>query len=138
MQKACESCGRSYEAKRAASKFCSDRCRKRKQRAPLSVVKDETPAAEPVEDYSEGPLVTATRRQVEAAGREDTALGLAAILAAKRLEKAGVAETGAGFKALVDTHRAALAEAIKDGKGAADPLDQIRAAAALKLVGGAS
>jgi hypothetical protein len=160
VRKQCDACDRPFEAKRASARFCSPACRKRNQRAAakanLSVVKEGNATIVSVGDfdklgslkpssagesigYVEGPIEAATRRQVEGAGRLDTALGLAAIVAARRVDLVGPIESGAGFRALIEVHRSALAEAIKDAATGADPLDQIRAAAALKMIaGGAS
>lgn len=156
MQKQCKSCSRDYAAKRDTSQYCSDRCRKRAQRSPanaptvLAVVdldsmreRGETfrPAGDQGADdatgYGVGMLEAATRRQVEEAGRLDTALGVAAVIAARRLDVIGEGETGSGVKALLDAHRAALAAAVANAAQEDNPLAKIRAAAALKMVAGA-
>lgn len=156
MQKQCSSCGRDYEAKRATSRYCGDRCRKRAQREPdkaptvLRVVdldgmrdRGETlrpgggEAGEASEaGYAPGLLEVATARQVADAGRLDTALGVAAVIAARRLDLLGAGETGSGVKALLDAHRAALAAAVANAAQEDNPLAKIRAAAALKMVAG--
>ena len=152
MQTNCDACGDPFEAKRAAAKYCGDRCRKRAQRQPKGKPKGATVVAlvptepfetenpqAPAEGPAEGPTTAATRRQLAEAGRLDTALGVAALIAAIQVDELlslRSAETGSGVKALLEAHRTALAEAVKDAKTAEDPLSKIRAAAALKLVQG--
>lgn len=153
MRKRCEApqCGKTFEAKRAAAKFCSPACRKRNSRADkrgatvLSIVDLEKGVdlrldpPEPTEPSSaaEGPLTTATRKQLDAAGRLDTALGIAVLLIAMRLDNPmSMADTGSSYASLHKDFRAALAEALKDARTESDPLDKIRASAALKLVSG--
>ena len=161
MQRNCDACGDSFEAKRATARFCSPKCRKRNARRPdappksatvLSIVdlergtvefrtRDDDAAPEVPPAQTEGAATAATRKQLEDAGRLDTALGVAALIAARQLDEVALGrlrmgETGSGVKALLEAHRTALAEAVKDAKTAEDPLSKIRAAAALKLVQG--
>lgn len=147
MQIKCAVCGDSFMPKRATAKYCGDRCRKRAQRSPRKDAEASTPALTVVpEPESTGEDVhtamtglpsayEATLKQLTTAGRLDTALGAAALIAAFRLDQAVYsADTGSGVKALIDAHRQALAEATKNAEKADDPVAKIRAAAALKLV----
>jgi hypothetical protein len=156
MQAKCGVCGADFPAKRATARFCSARCRKRNARDPkkgatvLSIADlkpgldlkpqaAETADAAPV-GYRRPAMPSAfdaTLKQLENAGRLDTALGVAALIAAQRLDDSlHSADTGSGVAALIKAHREALAEATKDAETEQDPLDKIRAAAALKLVAG--
>lgn len=150
MRKKCPIDGRQFDATRPSHVFCSARCRKANARRP-DPIKPKTgkvvQLAPPVVEsddgepnvgpsMAEGPLTRRTRLELDEAGRLDTALGVAALIAAIRLDMLGLAETGSGVKALLDAHRAALAEAMKDAKSEDDPLAKIRASAALKLVSG--
>lgn len=110
MQRACDSCGKQYEAKRASSKYCGDTCRKRGGRGHLAAAPD--PAAEPDRPHTplSSTLVDSTRRQLEDTGRLDTwlgqqALAMAAIVAAGRGTPAGLA---AASRELRETMTAAL------------------------------
>lgn len=135
MIKACVQCGQEFEAKRAAAKYCGERCKKRAQRAPAAnVVAIGTAAQAP--RLPDGELTRATHRALDDAERLDTEMGTAALLLARRLDLASLAETGAGVAALMKEYRATLAEALRDVEAEDDELDQIRAAAALKLIAG--
>lgn len=125
MHRSCDFCGVEYEAKRAASRFCSAVCRKRNQRAPRQAA-----VAAPVRLDLPPPggsaLTAATNAELEAAGRAESALGRAALLLAARLD-ASEREPGTALAALIREHRAALAEAVRGAKAAADPVDELRA-----------
>lgn len=128
MRKTCGSCGEPFEAKRAAAKYCGERCRKRAQRHPDRVREPEILAssAEPTSDSAAGELTAATLAELEAAGRTASAAGQAALALARRIDH-GASETGQALAAMVREHRAALAAAVADAMKAADPLDELRA-----------
>lgn len=137
MHKVCVIDGREFEAKRAAAKYCSERCRKRAQRKPgaragAAVVSLVAPSSEPAGD---GDLTAATRRRLTEADREQTEMGAAALMLASRLDRVGAVETGAGVAALMREWRATLAEAVKNAEHD-DALERIRNSAALKLIAG--
>ena len=119
MTKSCGSCGAAFESKRAAGRWCSDRCRKRAQRAPAPAVVLAVPPGE-------GELTEVTRLELQEAGRVDTSLGQAALLLARRLDSTS-ADTGSSLAALVREHRATLAEATRGLKVAGDLLDELKA-----------
>lgn len=133
MRKSCESCGSGFEAKRAAARYCSARCRQRAHRKPAPDAGAEV-AALPAEAATES-LARATRAELEAANRLHTAIGQAALVLARRIDSAG-AETGSSLAALTREHRATLAEALRDVKSAADPLDELRMRRERKLASG--
>jgi hypothetical protein len=111
----CDACGRSYTAKRANSRFCSDTCRKRGQRGQISAAVRESSADEPE-------IVAVTREELEAAGRVRTVLGQSALELARSIPNAGdSAKSG-----LVKELRAVMSAAVAGAKVAADPLDELR------------
>jgi hypothetical protein len=132
-------CPTEFEAKRAAAKYCSERCKKRAQRKPGGVRTAKVvelpaePASEPAPVV--GSVAAATLAELDHAGRLETAVGQAALALARRIDHAG-AETGASLAALARQHLATLAEAVKNAKQAADPLDELRGRRERKLAGG--
>src|ERR1044072_6203140 len=114
MTRACDVCGKSYEAQRASSRYCSSSCRARKAQG--ATVREMRP---PAESASESGVVAATRRELEAAGRLDSALGQAALVLARRVESDR--DTGSAAAALVKEWRATKAEALKGVPGASAP-----------------
>lgn len=135
MRKACLVDGREFEAKRAAAKYCSERCRKQAQRRPKA--SGVVSLAEARADSRDGGLTAATRGELEQAGRLESALGQAALFLATRIDTVGLVDTGAGVSALVKEHRTALEAAVRGADKADDALDAIRGSAALKLIRGA-
>lgn len=121
MQRACDSCGEEYEARRPSSRFCSTRCRVRAQRG--AVQRPPEPIAEPRQATSG--VTGATWAALEAAGRVDTPLGQAAMVLAARVD-AGV-DTGSGLASLARELRATLDAATRGAQAAVDPLDELRA-----------
>lgn len=133
MQRPCDSCGETYEAKRRTSKFCSDRCRVRGSRGALAAVRD-LPLAEPPAGEARA-LVSAVERELVAADRLDSALGQAARALAVRIES-GV-DTGAAVASLTKELRATLAEATKGVAPEESALDRLRRMRAESLSRGA-
>jgi hypothetical protein len=119
MQRACDSCGETYEAQRKASRFCSPRCRQRAQRGQVINLPD--PETEPATD---GPLRSATLDELSAAGRQGTALGVAALLMATRLDSAS--DSAAGIAALTKQWQATLNAAMAGATKRADLLDELK------------
>ncbi len=124
MQRQCESCGRSYAARRASSRFCGDTCGKRSQRAraagiPLRAATLDGHEAAPSE------LERATAHELEAVGRLESVAGQLALELARRV--ASGYESGAAVASLVKELRATMAAALAGVDRAADPLDEIRA-----------
>lgn len=127
MQKRCETCGESFEAKRKTAKFCSDRCRMRAHRRPAET-EQSAPVASPApverEETAES-LTEAARAELLAAGRERTASGRAVLVLARRID-ANASESGSSLAALVREFRAALAGALQGAGEATDPVDELR------------
>lgn len=117
MTRSCDSCGTSYEAKRATSRYCSALCRTRASRAGAA-------KAAPVADGS-GALVAAVARELEAAGRMDCSAGQRALHLAGLLA-APTADSGSSKAALDKQLAAAMTQALDGVKRKADPLDELR------------
>ncbi len=118
----CEACGQGLEGKRPHARFCGPACRKRGSRrsAPPNRGRTEDVAA-PIED---GGLVEALRRELETAGRLDTALGQQALALAVKL--ASPFDTGSAMAAVSRELRAVRGEALRGAEQVADPLDELR------------
>src|SRR4051812_18535412 len=71
MQRQCQRCGRVFTAQRSTAKWCSSNCKMQNHFNPKP-----RPALRPVANH---PLVVVTRKELEAAGCLDSALGLVAI-----------------------------------------------------------
>jgi hypothetical protein len=127
LMRACDVCQAPYEALRRTSKSCSKRCSMRTSRA--GVTAGSWVAREPSADGLA--LVEVARRELEAAGREQTALGQLAVLLAGRL--CGPLETGGGVAALSKELREVMAVAVASAVAGADPLDELRRRREAKL-----
>lgn len=113
----CDSCGNPYQPKSARSRFCSDVCRVRHSRG-------AAPEPKPADD---DPLVNATRRQLDEAGKLDTRLGQQALVLAARMSGS---ETNAGIAGLsreLCTVMTAALGAASAAPGVADAIDELRA-----------
>src|SRR5690242_9235066 len=80
----CQVCSNDFETRSTRAKFCSSTCRSRSHRnggTPDQVV----PLTPPADDDEEPALLVATRRELEAAGVAETALGQQAIELARRM-----------------------------------------------------
>ena len=126
MQRICEVCDNSFEAKRKDAKTCSSTCRSNKR--------NQVPAVDPglVEANS---LVKATRVELEAAGKVDTALGQLAISLAGRMSG-----TTTGLAALSRELRSVMDAAIgkpagSGGSTGGDGIDELRARRDAKRAG---
>lgn len=115
MERACDGCGRPYEAKRKTSRFCSDLCRARNKGA----------SGEPEAPSLNGHVAASTRAMLEKAERVETPLGASALLLASRIDSAQ--DTGSALAALNKEWRATLAQATDGVKMAASPLDELKA-----------
>jgi len=124
----CGSCGKPFEAKRAAAKFCGATCRKRAERAP------RVSEAEPQRAGVSG-LMRATRETLEAAGVLDTVAGQQAVLLSERMSSPF--ETCAAVAAMGKLLSVVVADALKTVQ-ASDPLDELRRRRDAKRAGGGS
>jgi hypothetical protein len=123
MQRPCDVCGESYEAKRATSKYCSDRCKMRKARGAVTAAEAESiPTLVP--DHTEGPVTESALVTLRAAERVDSPLGQAALALARRVDLNR--DTGAGLAALVKQFEATLGAATANVKSEQSALDKRR------------
>lgn len=120
MQRECESCGNTFEARRSTARFCTATCRSRAARAAraaASVAELEAAAAAAQADQpaagspAEHDLVKAVRDELAAANALGTVAGQLALQVARRIAE----PDGSGISALSKELRSLLVEA----KGAA-------------------
>jgi hypothetical protein len=119
VRKVCADCGAGFDAKRAAAKYCGDRCRKRAQRRPRRNSVNRVDVNQP------GAVEQATAAGLAGAGRAGSPAGQCALVLAQRIDQAD-GEPGGGLAALVREHRAALADALAGVVPAGNPLDELR------------
>lgn len=112
----CALCGEPFEAKRSTKRYCSASCRARASQGATPVTDLPRPTANGVE--------AATRAELDAADRLDTALGQAALALARRVDSDR--ETGASAAAVTKEWRTVMTEALKGAGAAASPLDRAR------------
>lgn len=127
--RACDACGSRYQPVRTTSRYCSDRCRKRAQRAQLSTPRGRAaerpePPATRSTRHVPGEVEAAVLEELRAADKHGTALGQQALYLARRLDQ-GLAEGGSAVAALNRELRATTAEALAKAEGAGDALDEL-------------
>lgn len=128
MQRNCDGCGRSYEAKRKTSRYCGSLCRTRASRAGGSKPKIVgLPAPSPGDLAGESPgtpvpagFVGSVQLELEQAGRLHTVLGQQAIVLAEQMLRP--INTGASVASLSKEFRAVMAAAMEGAKVEADPV----------------
>ncbi len=123
MQRACNLCGTTYEAKRSTSKFCGSGCRARSSQGAGKSPPVTLPT--PQSAATQGGVVESTRAVLSEAGRLDSPLGAAALVLAGRLDS-NRHETGAGLASLAKQLQATLAAATADVKQDQSALDAQR------------
>lgn len=121
MLRSCSWCGDEFQAKHPRAKFCGDTCRQASHRAGADAAEAHSPAG----DAPGGFVEAATVAELEAAGREASPLGLAAVVLARRLDNSSN-ESGAAIAALARQLRDTLGAAMAGAQKAADPLDELR------------
>jgi len=114
MNRKCDLCGTEYKAQRPSSKFCSVRCRNRNARGHGAVV-----VAIQHDEPANGITVSAVRKELASAGREDTYLGAAALKLAERIDASTAVM---GFAGLVKQLEDTMASAMKGANVDADPV----------------
>ena len=107
MERNCDTCGEPYTAQRSTSRYCSDVCRKRAQRA----------------DGVTGTAHGATLAELTTAGVTDTARGQIALALAAALDSPS--SLGSAKAAIAKELAAALERAMAGVKVANDPLDEL-------------
>jgi hypothetical protein len=125
MDRPCDVCGQTYDAKRPNSKYCGDTCRKRASRGHVTD-SDADLVALPVSarEIERGPVESALFAELAVAERDKTTLGQAALSLARRVDVGR--DTGAGLASLVKQLEATAKAATADVKSAASPLDKAR------------
>lgn len=119
MQRNCVICGRPFEAKRSTAKYDKPSCRARAAQGAKVLTLSERQAAPAAPG-----VVAATRRELEEAGRLETALGQAALVLARRVEDDR--DTGSAAAAVTREWRAVKAEALAGAGAQQSPLDKAR------------
>jgi hypothetical protein len=123
----CIACPVIFEAESPRAVYCSPACRKRGSRA--GVKASVEPIRPPVDPDAVAPLLAATRRELEAAGVAETALGQQAIELARRMSDPRA--MGLSVAPISKELRSVMAEAMKDAP-VASGLDELRARRARK------
>ncbi|HQV83160.1 MAG TPA: hypothetical protein PLX57_08645 [Ornithinibacter sp.] len=114
-------CGKTFAAGRANARYCSDKCRKRTNRAPGADVVPIAPESANVEAGPHiGPIEAAARSELEQADRLDTSLGQVVVALARRLDR-GEMETGSAYSSLANTYDAKMAAATRGAGKATAP-----------------
>jgi len=131
MEHACASCGNPFSGRKDA-KFCSATCRKRGERAGISLV---TAADVPPTRLNQPkPLVDAIRARLEKAERLDTPAGQSALLLAERMHAGR--DTGSALASMSRELSARMAEALAGAVLEADLLDELAERRRRKAAGG--
>ena len=139
MERRCNVCKITYAAKRASSRYCSERCKKRAQRAPATQRSGKRHQARPnaavvpmpQPDVTAG-VAESTRRKLDEMGRLDTPLGQATMVLARRLDSSR-GDTGSAVAAMARQLQATLSAATANVRPAGDLLTELRARRDRKL-----
>lgn len=121
MDVTCATCGNTFQARRSSAKYCGKTCQKRSERQSKPAMQAAPDV--PVVEFPALPVVEATKRELEAAGRLETALGQQALRLAKRMHSEF--DTGSALASISRELRAVMAEALKGAAPVADPLDEL-------------
>lgn len=111
-------CGTEFEARSAKARYCSDRCRKRKNKGAEIVELAASKAA--LGESDSGPVESATARELADSDRLETALGQACLTLARRLDNPGL-DTGSAMSAVAGRLEAMLAAATRGAAKATSP-----------------
>lgn len=142
---ACQSCGSEFEAKRPHAKYCSERCKKRAQRAApkaeqrkaasavvgrLMDEDEEPPREAPAEGrviVDDVPLTVyaATVDELRKAGKVGTVAGQSALALAARIDNPTL-DTGSALAGMVKQLEATLAGVLAGKDDGGDELDELR------------
>lgn len=122
MEATCQHCGSTFETRSHRAKWCSERCRKRRERAGGGTFADVVAMPPPKEGVER-----ATTAELERLGVASTPYGAAAIALARRIDRGDYADTGSALAALVKEWRATMAALRDAGSREADVLDELRA-----------
>lgn len=122
MQRACDSCGTDYEAKRPTSRYCSTKCRNRAARAGVSKPRIHAESSDPIV------ITTTVADQVrrELGQILESSAGQMALSLAHRLDAA--VDTGSAMAAVARELRTIMGELLGTVADVADPIDELKAA----------
>jgi hypothetical protein len=125
MRVRCSVCSKPFDAQRSSAKFCGGTCRQRAARgSPVpKIVPEET--AENREKPVIHPLIAATRRELEDAGKIDTVIGQQALRLAEKLTSPF--DSGSAAAAVSKELGRVMAEALADVAKRSDSLDELAA-----------
>jgi hypothetical protein len=115
-------CGKSFETTSARAKFCSSTCRSRVHRNGSGVI--DLPPAQSAAPPAGPALLEATKRELEAAGVAETALGQQAIELARRMSDPRA--MGLSVAPISKELRSIMADVLKAAPQASK-LDELRA-----------
>lgn len=119
MMRACEQCGRQYEARHGLSKTCGDACRKARSRgkpsSPDVIVQNDAPVMVG--------LVDSTVAALDAAGRLNSVAGQQALRIAQAMTGR---ETGSSLASLSKELSAVMALALAGVPVAGDSIDELK------------
>lgn len=118
MQRPCNACGNTYEAKRSTSKYCSSGCRVKASRGGRAEVVDLP--AQAGGGTSSGPVEAATIQALTDADRAGHPLGAASLALARRLDDPGL-DTGSAIAAVARQLEATLGAATRGTASATAP-----------------
>lgn len=140
----CHSCGDEFVAKRPHAKYCSERCKKRAQRAAPKAEQrkaatavvgrlmddDETPREAPAEGrviVDDVPLTVyaVTVDELRKAGKVGTVGGQSALALARRIDNPTL-DTGSALAGMVKQLEATMAGVLADKDDDGDELDELR------------
>lgn len=136
MERSCGSCGKPLVSENPRARYCGVTCRanaSKRRSAGVQVLRASVgaPASRstaPLEgqaDGADGPVAARTRRELAEAGREDSALGQAALVMAWRLDQR--ADTASAMAAGLKQLEATLSSAVRGATVVSSPLDELRA-----------
>lgn len=108
-ERPCAACGRMMQAKTERKKWCSSSCRANVSTGRVVPLRQPVTPATPTAKV--GRIAAAVRAELAAVGREDTALGVAALVLAERLDSGE--DSGTAFSALSRELRATMTEALR-------------------------
>jgi hypothetical protein len=125
MERDCDRCGDSYEAKRSTSKFCSPRCRKQSSRHPEPAAGQPDPVRVLLDSFESASVFSATQVELREAGSLGSALGQAALRLALLIDMQGPL-SGSAAASLTKEWRVTLEAAVKAKAAPVSLIDELR------------
>jgi hypothetical protein len=136
VRRRCDACGAPYEAQRATSKYCHQRCRVRasnvrksgRQARPREAVVSTLP---PADQPGDGPAAAAVRRKLTEVGRLETYLGATALALAGQID----AGASVGLTGLARQLQATMGAVLEGAQSTTDLVDDLKARRARRHAG---